>query len=1012
MNAILHLVRARLARRRGHALLVTAAVTAAVALVGTILGIGSVSGDLALARTLAGLPEGERAVRVSTFVPSGRDLGRLDREARDALALLGEFGEPPVRGLLSRPLRDRAARFELRLVALDEPGRWTRLSEGRQPQACDGARCEAILLSEAPVPDAIRAGVRFGELELRIVGRGTLTSALPLGALHQSGPEQGPPSPLGFAEDPAAAILLVRGVDAAATGKGAGEIGRTQFWTAPLDPAVIHPWSVTELRRRVSLVDQRLAATEDELTSSAPLAPIEVELARDRAAAARLLLLSSLAAAVLLAFAAFAALVGRADVLAERSRLVAFGARRGQIGSFLAVEAIAPAICGGALGVILAAFGVAALAAVEGVPVVASVMDSVLSVTGIAGLALVIVAAAFAILLPTLPLAGRRIYGILPVVAATALGLIGWQLVAEGALDPARLAGTIASPVVVILPPLVAFLVALCLLALLPFCFRWLARRTARAPLSLRFSILAVARDPERPAATLTLLCFSLGMIVFAAGYGASLRQGIADQAAYQAGMDLRVRELPTGLTFSSSVVPLDRYAALPADVERTPVLRHRGDTVTGAPVELVGLPAESVARLRGWRSDFSTLSVDELGRRIAAPGDWTLRGQPVPANAGQLALDISVEGDPILLTAVVATPRGDFVTLSYGRVAPGRRVVRQPLPEEAAGGTVIAVRLNKDTESTGFHGGAVRSTNRAVVDLPGLPEVVGDEPLRLEFTNAQPSLTFRAPQPTDGITIPAIVSPDLAATADSAGRLTVRLGDDGALDLRISGIARYFPTLEASAPRFAIADLEPLATAINADQPGSAFPDELWIRAPDERRAAEVASAIERGPFRRPEVISRAALESQRASDPLAAAVIWALVLAALTGIALAVVGLLVGAAADVRDERGELADLEAQGMAPAALRRQAIARTGWLTGGGIVAGLGAGVALTIVLTSALALSAGAALPIPPLVPVLPWLPVAAVVIALVVTVGGLVALLARRAFAAERLGRREIRG
>ena len=73
-------------------------------------------------------------------------------------------------------------------MATDDAAPWTSIIEGRLPAPClDGRRCEAVLLSEAPAPD-FRVARPASDLELTIVGRGTLDHAVPFGLLEQRGP--------------------------------------------------------------------------------------------------------------------------------------------------------------------------------------------------------------------------------------------------------------------------------------------------------------------------------------------------------------------------------------------------------------------------------------------------------------------------------------------------------------------------------------------------------------------------------------------------------------------------------------------------------------------------------------------------------------------------------------------------------------------------------------------------------------------------------------------------------
>ena len=108
-------------------------------------------------------------------------------------------------------------------------------------------------------------------------------------------------------------------------------------------------------------------------------------------------------------------------------------------------------------------------------------------------------------------------------VVLTAIIVLAWQLASTGPLDTAALARSVSSPVVVLLPPALAFVAALLLATTMPPLLRAISRRSRRAPLALRLSLLSLSRDPGRPAATVTLLAFSIGAIVFATCWSATL---------------------------------------------------------------------------------------------------------------------------------------------------------------------------------------------------------------------------------------------------------------------------------------------------------------------------------------------------------------------------------------------------------------------------------------------------------------------------------------------------------
>jgi hypothetical protein len=150
----------------------------------------------------------------------------------------------------------------------------------------------------------------------------------------------------------------------------------------------------------------------------------------------------------------------------------------------------------------------------------------------------------------------------------TAIVVLAWQLASTGPLDTAALARSVSSPVVVLLPPALAFVAAL-------HCWRRRCRHCSarspvgsrRAPLALRLSLLSLSRDPGRPrAATLTLLAFSIGAIVFATCWSATLRGRYRRCGLPTArGWTCVSPSSATGLSIAPSVVPVDRYAKLGA---------------------------------------------------------------------------------------------------------------------------------------------------------------------------------------------------------------------------------------------------------------------------------------------------------------------------------------------------------------------------------------------------------------------------------------------------------------
>ena len=114
--------------------------------------------------------------------------------------------------------------------------------------------------------------------------------------------------------------------------------------------------------------------------------------------------------------------------------------------------------------------------------------------------------------------------------------------------------------------------------------------------------------------------------------------------------------------------------------------------------------------------------------------------------------------------------------------------------------------------------------------------------------------------------------------------------------------------------------------------------------------------------------VTSRATTLARLTDDPLARGALITLAGTAAVALLLALVGLVLSVVGDVRDERGELFDLEAQGASPATIRTHLRLRAALVAGFGIVGGVALGAVLSALVVSLVSVTAGAAEPEPPL--------------------------------------------
>jgi ABC-type lipoprotein release transport system permease subunit len=106
------------------------------------------------------------------------------------------------------------------------------------------------------------------------------------------------------------------------------------------------------------------------------------------------------------------------------------------------------------------------------------------------------------------------------------------------------------------------------------------------------------------------------------------------------------------------------------------------------------------------------------------------------------------------------------------------------------------------------------------------------------------------------------------------------------------------------------------------------------------------------------------------------------------------------LGAVSERRDDAAELFDLEAQGVAPASLRRQLRLRASMAGLAGALGGLATGLVLSLLVVRFVELTANATAPEPPLVVSVNWLALLVAGVAAGLVAAVLVALATRQAF------------
>jgi hypothetical protein len=978
----LRLARARLARRLERVALVALGIAVGAAMLAAVLGGSLLARDRSLERATAHIAPSDRAVRALWFGIPAQDAPRaqLDAWAQHAIRPFGEV----TRAMVYRETSVNGHVFDL--AAVDHVPEFVHMTSGRPPRACTSHMCEVVQLAgSGPIPD-------LPGLKLVRVGTARLWSSLPFGTLlTRESTSSLVRSARAYHAPPSPPFLLAEGVNGTAVLPALAFQYRSYAWAAGVYPNRVHPWNAGGFGASVERARSELSASSSQFDVTAPTDAVAMALSDSNVSGRRLLLIGGEAAALLLAFTVLAATRLRRDADATWRRLTWFGARTWQLTVLSAAEAIAIALAGTLVGWTVGCLAVVPIAhklRLDGITVLS---HSALAPSGIA-------TAAGAALVATLVLVVVLRIRPTPIVFDTlAVGALGAIVLAigRGSADAQSLASGGTGTVLILLPGLIAFVAAVLTARLLAPALRFGERRGRRAPVAFRLAALSLARNPGYAAVAVTFLVVSLGFALFAQAYRETLAEGQRDEANFAVPVDAIAKE------DLSSLVPVLHAAPL-ADFERlgraAPVLRLSGGLAhVDAPFTLVGLPPDELTHLR-WRADNASVPPRALARKITFPAQ--LHGIRLPAPG--FTLPVSVHGDPITVDANIVTSRGDFVRVRLG-TARGRMTLHARTP---AG---LLVALTFGLTNTGLHeaangGTGAQTINRGTLDLGrAFPGWIGTNGVAAQPGNTisylvSPQLTsrFRARQVTDDRPVPVLATPRIAAAAAPGGRLTI--GVEGqALTVQVVGTIQRFPTVNGDA---VVADGLGLSTALNAESPGAAVTNEVWL-------SGSNLAPLRRPPFNVLAVQTHIDVAQRLRSEPLARGTLLVLAAAAAAALALALVAIVLGLVADVRDDLGELFDLESQGARPATLRRHLRLRALAVAGFGLAGGLATGAVLSALAVRFVVLTASGSSPAPPLRLAIGW-PLVALALALFTAFGAvLVAAITRHAFHAQTAGR-----
>jgi len=396
-------------------------------------------------------------------------------------------------------------------------------------------------------------------------------------------------------------------------------------------------------------------------------------------------------------------------------------------------------------------------------------------------------------------------------------------------------------------------------------------------------------------------------------------------------------------------------------------VLRLSGNVASGTTFFFLGLG--SPTGVGGWRPDFATRPLQELGAAIAPHKDTSLRTTVLPRGR-RFTVAVTTKGDDVAVRAIFRSSLGDYESIPLGQTK-GRRtvVLHGRIPFVHASLAQVELDLLNGGRNSANAGTGLQPSAKGVLTL-GTPRVDG-HPVGAAFASwtgtggisgtrrqlgyvLTPDRTsrFRPRQPTDGSVLRVLATPHIAAAAGPHGIIPLQI--EGELVAgRIVGVIKRFPSIVGDA---VIADRVTAATTLDTRSPGLGTTDELWLNTV--RRPSVPQLALQ----------SRADTLAQLQADPLARGALLTLAGTAVIALLLALIGLLLAVVGDVRDDRGELFDLEAQGASPATIRAHLRLRALLVAVFGILGGLALGALLSALVISLVSVTAGSAKPEPPL--------------------------------------------
>jgi hypothetical protein len=629
-----------------------------------------------------------------------------------------------------------------------------------------------------------------------------------------------------------------------------------------------------------------------------------------------------------------------------------------------------------------------------------------------------------------------------------------WQLQRYGAPVTATAGGAMGLDPLIISGPALALLCGGMLgLRLVPGVSKIAERITSkRSGLAPALGVWQVSRRPLRYSGPALLLTMAIAIGVVSMATAATWRSSQEDQAAHQAGADLRV----AGPAEGQELGPLGRgtaYAALPEVTSLSPAY-HAEAEFGGNQVTLLALDADKVGELVKLRPDLSADPLGTLAVRLAE-GRPVAPSIPLPGEPTRLTLDVRLdvavpgaagpyEGMPVRMalqdglgvpwevmvgpfergankvTVDLSALDGRSGALTYPLSLRGFSI-NVPVPAAGSGFTFTLDRMRTgDGAEVGMPAGsgwahrleAGRYLPGAKLTDPGglfAVEVNAPTPL-IEDADSQVLTLMPAPTGTNEqdmfaaatdpasklfAALPVVVTRDLAAEE----RLTVGQTADVTMEGRpvritVAGIVDELPGTTSERPAMLIDwQTQQVRDLAAGQRPRPAT--EWWLDTRGD--SAPVAAELNRRPEWDQTVVDVASLGREMRDDPLASGLQGALILGFLSALVFALLGFVVNAAVAARERTAEFAILRALGVSFRQVFGVLAVEQAFL----IVLSLVSGTVLAVVVASLvvphIVLTGQATAVTPGVLLDIPWLPTAGLLALVAATLFAIVAALAR---------------